>query len=115
MAIQITGKKVKNSPALDRIFVHKIEITQVRARDDAPDPVYRVDIQYQTYGVGDDGLRVYDNSVESVTIEDFLSGALERGNSGKTAGLTALAALEDAIAELLMESADIDSATNILQ
>jgi len=113
MAIQITGKKVKKSPELDRIFVHKIEITQARVRDDAPDPVYKVDIQYQTYGVDDDGLRVYDSSMESITIDDFLPKAIAKGQSGKTAGVTALSALEDAIAEILVDYADIDTATNI--
>ena len=106
MAIRITGRKVKRSPDMDNIFVRSINITQQRNRVDSETPVYRADIAYQVYGVDDDGLRHYSGAVETLMIEDFVSSA-----AGNATRLSALDALEAAIADYLAEQSDVDSAT----
>lgn len=106
MAIKITGTKVKDPPAMDEIFIRSIEITQLRRAVDADDPVYRVDVEFQTYGVDANGMRVYEPAMDSLVIDDLFVKA-----NGKPKQLAIISAVEEAVADALAERGDIDTAT----
>jgi len=106
MAIQISGNKVKQLAVQDHVFVRRIEIVQRREREDALPSVYDVDVTYQLYGVGSDGLRYYNDEVHAITIKDFLSSTKDKPKQN-----VVMAAIEDAVADMLAEQAEIDAAT----
>lgn len=105
MAIKITGDKVKDPPAMDEVFIRRVEITQDRRAVDADPPVYRVDATFQLYGVGTDGMRVYTPSMETISIDDLFVKA-----NGKPKQMAIIDAVEEAIADMLVERGDIDTA-----
>lgn len=106
MAIQITGTKVKVTPACDRVFVKKITIEQVRNRDNTATPVYKVGFDYQTYGLDELGQRHYDGEMHSISIDDYIVAS-----QGNLTRLGAMAALEAALADVLADDPTVDSST----
>lgn len=104
MAIQISGTKVKELAVQDHVFVRRIEIMQRRDREDALPPVYDVDVTYQLYGIDQLGLRHYNDEVHAITIKDFMSATKDKPKQNGV-----MAVIEEAIADMLVEQAEIDS------
>jgi hypothetical protein len=103
MGIQIANPPVQIAVVYDHIHLARLEIDQAVFEDDALPPVYKVRVAYRKYGIVD-GVRHYQPAEHVIGVSDFLQLAMQKVGSGDTSLVSALQAIEQAVAAIIADN-----------
>ena len=92
----------------DHIHMTRLEIVQPVFTLDAQAPVYGVQVWYVEYGIDAAGVRHYKpgNPIQ-VGLSDFLSAAMAKAATGDMALVTALGAIQSAVAAIITDQTGV--------
>lgn len=113
MGIQIINAISVPAITYDKIHMTKLEIIQPTFEEDAQQPKYQVIISYRHYGVGSDGKRYYMNEdLQRVSVDDFITVALNDAAQGDMTMLTALQSIESAVASIISDQTGVETSVS---
>ncbi len=100
MGIQVQSNVTQPSVVFDKVFLRNLTIEQTEFEKDSLTPHYKIYIEYRLYGVMED-TRYYHSDIREIEINDFIAEAMRKAQIGDMVLISALPAIEAAIAKLV--------------
>ena len=113
MAIEITKPTVVPERTYDKVYMQRLQIDQKMTPDNRATPYYTLQIEYRTYAVDEGDKRHYDGKVHIITIEDYVSEAMEKAGKGEMDLIVAMQSIEKALALIIEDKTDLGNSTVI--
>lgn len=108
MGITRAAPDAQPAVTFDHIHMTRLEIVQPVFTLDSQAPVYGVQVWYVEYGIDVGGIRHYKpGSPVQVGLGDFLAAATAKAATGDMALLTALGAIQSAVAAIITDQTGV--------
>ncbi|MBT8449307.1 MAG: hypothetical protein KJO69_06435 [Gammaproteobacteria bacterium] len=110
MSIKISNTTTKPEVVYDRFFLQNLSLEQTATTDNSAPPKYRLQVLYRIYGIDADGQRHYQPKVQSITIDNYYAAAMAKAQVGDMDLVSAMMAIEAALANIIEDQTDLGSA-----
>jgi hypothetical protein len=107
MGIEIDNPAFQPEVVLNKIFLTELSIEQMMSPVENTPPIYQVSIEYRKYGVDVHGKRHFGSETTEILIKDFLSLAKSKYVEGDPTLISALKAIESAVAALIVHDVGV--------
>lgn len=101
MAIKISNPQTEPELVYENFFMDEIRITQTPKEDHAGISDFTLVVIYRLYAVDSQGKRHYRPVIKHISIDDYLTLAMQKAQAGDPDLLNAMQSIETALAKII--------------